>query len=524
MRRFIAVFVAVVLSLPALSFAVTKEELMRKIQDMSRQIEQLKQQTEDLKKEEVKKEERITKVEEKAEQAAWASWLEIGGDYRFRFDSLKGKVHDYYRFEDVLGWMLGAPPPSLISGYTVKNDALLTNRFGLNLKVNATEDINVRARLLMYKVWGHQTEGPVMGNFFADRAFGTFDGTVAHVPEDSILRVDYAFATWSHIGGAPVWFSIGRRPSTEGPPMYLRQNTERISTTAGVIGTLVNYAFDGLTIGAAPDIPSLPGAFVKLCYGKGFDSGYRGIPGQATLKDVNFAGISVVPYSTDKFHIELQANKGFDIFDNMPDAGVRTNLGDIDQFGGLVMGTLHDVGPGDLNLFLSAALSKTHPTDNLFMVDTNDDGVPDMGVAGLLYDAPALGGEKKDHTGNVIYLGARYDIKSTKTKIGAEYNRGSKYWITFTPAADDLWTSKLGTRGSVYELYLIQELGQIPIAKRGKAFVRLGYQYYKFKYTGSNSWIGKPKDIGTLANPMNAQMLAPIKNAQNIYVTFDVLF
>jgi hypothetical protein len=204
----------------------------------------------------------------------------------------------------------------------------------------------------------------------------------------------------------------------------------------------------------------------------------------------------------------------------MPDSGVRTNLGDIDQYGALVMGKVL----GNLNLFIAGALSKTHPNDNLFTfaIDGNADGTVDMQTgAGLLYNA----GNKKSHTGNLIYLGARYDIPTTGTKIGAEYNRGSKYWVAFAPAGDDIWTSKLGTRGSVYEVYVIQELKNKPISKRGKAFFRLGYQYYDFEYTGSNSWIGAPKKIDDLAkSPMNAQIFPPIDKAHDIYLTFDVQF
>jgi hypothetical protein len=214
----------------------------------------------------------------------------------------------------------------------------------------------------------------------------------------------------------------------------------------------------------------------------------------------------------------------------MPDLGVRTNLGDIDQYGLLVMGKINSVGPGDLNLFAAGGLSKTHPNDNMFtfIVDASAFGMGQIPAgAGLLWDA---GQDNKSRTGSIIYLGARYDIKSTGTKIGAEWNHGSKNWIVFAPAADDIWTSKLGTRGDVYEAYIIQELKLKPIAKRGKAFFRLGYQYYDFKYTGSNSWVGEPKKIKDLtASPADlmagrAQMFQPIDKAHDIYFTFDVQF
>lgn len=268
MRKVFVFFLSLALLLPVTSFAASMEEFMMKIESLTKELEKVKQQMEEMKKKEAQKEERITQVEEKAEKAAGPSWLEIGGDYRFRFDSLRGKVHDYVQFNPFATPFQPAPgfPMFLASptpGFTAKNDTLLLNRFGLNLKVNATEDINVKARLLMYKVFGHSTSAPIEGNFFGDRAFGPFDGTLGHVPSDNTLRVDYAYATWSNIGGYPWWVSVGRRPSTGGRPGNLRQYSD-VTGTAGTPCFMVDYAFDGGTIGFAPDIEALPGAYVKL--------------------------------------------------------------------------------------------------------------------------------------------------------------------------------------------------------------------------------------------------------------------
>jgi hypothetical protein len=449
------------------------------------------------------------------------SWLEIGGDYQYRFDSLKGTVHEYYNFQDVLPWQLGGmvtPPPATVKSYDVKNDSLMTNRFGLNLKANALEDVSVKARLIMYKVWGHETSGPADGAFFSDRATGPNDGTIGHIPQDNTLRVDYAYATVTNIGQLPLWFSVGRRPTTGGVPTNIKNNEEKTGS-AGVPGIMVDYAFDGATIGYAPDIEATPGAFLKLCYGKGFDSGFSTQTG-SSLKDTSFYGVMASLYDTENLRAQVQYQKGAHIFDAPSDGSaltgpVRHNLGDIDWIGGVVMGKVHD-----LNLFLSAAQSKTHPNDELFQVDAGAFGL--VPVAGLMYDA---GSNAESRTGTAVYIGGRYDIESLGTKIGVEYNQGSKNWIGMVPAADDVWTSKLGTRGSVYEIYVIQELKNQPISKKGKAFLKLGYQSYKFDYTGSNNWVGAPKKISDLAtSPANAQMLAPVEKATDIYLTFEVRF
>jgi hypothetical protein len=116
----------------------------------------------------------------------------------------------------------------------------------------------------------------------------------------------------------------------------------------------------------------------------------------------------------------------------------------------------------------------------------------------------------------------RYDLPS-RTKLGLEYNHGSKNWITFAPAADDIWTAKAGTRGNVYEAYVIQELNVRPVSSPGaKAFFRLGFQHYDFKYTGSNNWVGAPLRIDDVNGQL--QTLTPLKKAWDAYGTFEARF
>ncbi|MFA6823272.1 MAG: DUF3373 family protein, partial [Geobacter sp.] len=115
----------------------------------------------------------------------------------------------------------------------------------------------------------------------------------------------------------------------------------------------------------------------------------------------------------------------------------------------------------------------------------------------------------------------------SKTKLGFEYNYGSKNWISFAPAADDMWTSKVGTRGHVFEPYIIQELDLKPVSSYfAKAFFKLGYQYYDFQYTGSNNWVGGSEKISgiTAATPLAGMMGQPIDKAHDIYGTFEVHF
>ncbi|HEY6837889.1 MAG TPA: DUF3373 domain-containing protein [Geobacteraceae bacterium] len=493
-----------------------EQDLQQKIDSLSKQVDELKQQVDQTKKKSL------------------GQWLTIGGDYRFRYDYLQGDAVAYTQINPFFNpsQPVSATNPMAFAmpAQKFENSSLYTNRFGLDLKAKATENVSVTARLLMYKVSGAQDDaalrmtsidpatGQVSQNaFFADRA-GVFDGTLGHVPTDNKLLVDRVYATWNNIAEQPIWFSIGRRPSTGGIPSHLKQD-KAAPGNSGVPALLVDYAFDGATLGYAPDIDALPGAYAKLCYGIGFENGLTNDSGNG-LRDTHMIGVNIVPYDTDPFRAEFQWNRGVNIFDSPqilsgPGAALnsrpRAEVGDIDWYGLDFIGKLKNVGIGSLNWFVDAGLSVSHPNGK----------VNGLGQ-GLMFNA---GQAVDDRTGWAVYVGGRYDIEPTATKIGFEYNHGSRDWITFSPAADDMWTSKVGTRGNVYEGYIIQELKLKPISSYlSKTFFKVGYQYYDFDYTGSNNWMGGAVRLADLSNPANAQFFTPLKNAQDVYATFEVHF
>lgn len=566
---------------------VTNPELLKRVEALSAELAQLKSQidagndssrraTEDLK-EQVKK----------SEDKSIGKWLTIGGDYQFRLDSLKGETRtftdvnatfgnaqdklqaDFFgnpstvagsstyfgrmgmstagalsalmqfsqrmggvsNYNQALAFVSNPLNGGLIQGiggfavtvpsYKPNNDTLYTNRFGLDLHAKATNNVSVNARLVMYKVFGAQDDSAITNAgaapFFADRV-GVFDGTLSHVPSSSYLNVDRAYATWSNIADQDLWFSVGRRPSTNGAPGNIKLNAPGPGN-GGTPSLLVDYAFDGMTLGYAPDINGLTGAYGKICYGRGFESGFRSRPANS-IGDTDMLGVAIIPIDTDPLRVWAQWNRGFNIFDapkmnntyfgnTMP----KANLGDIDWWGVGAMGMIKNVGIGNLNYFVDAGLSISRPNNNVSA---------QFGFQGLLtggFFSPEAPTSKR---GNAISTGLRYDLPS-KTKLGVEYNHGSKNWITFAPAANDMWTSKVGTRGDVVELYLIQELANPPISSfLSKTFFRLGFQYYDFEYTGSNNWVGAPVKI----SDVNGQFMTttPVAKAYNAYATFEVKF
>ncbi len=580
-------------------------DLLNKIETMSRELEALKAQVKANEAKAAQTAEQVKAVASKTDSAALddlksqvtklegkslGKWLTVGGDYRFRVDSLKGETRT---FTDVNATFANAQQklqadffanPSTVAGsssyfgapqaggmstagalsglmafsqnmngvtsydqaraflanpgnagmvqgmgafaatvpaYKPENTSLYSNRFGIDLNAKATQDVSVTARLQMYKVFGSQDESSIVNSgsapFFSDRV-GVFDGTLSHVPSNSYLNVDRVYATWSNIADKEIWFSVGRRPTTNGAPSNLRLNNPRPGN-GGTPSLLIDYAFDGMTLGYAPDIDGLPGAYGKFCYGRGFESGFSKFAGNS-LVDTDMVGFSIVPIDTDPLRVWLMWDRGINIFDAptmsntyFGNTAAKVNLGDIDWFGLGAMSTIKKVGPGDLTVFGDWGMSKTHPNNNVSA---------QFGFQGLMTGSFFSPEAPTSKTGTAVYLGMRYDLPS-KTKIGLEYNHGSKDWITFAPASDDMWTSKVGTRGDVVEAYLIQELDKAPVSSFfSRAYFRLGVQHYHFNYTGSNNWVGAPVEMSSV----NGQMMTttPLENATNVYATFEVKF
>jgi hypothetical protein len=299
----------------------------------------------------------------------------------------------------------------------------------------------------------------------------------------------------------------------------------------------MNYPFDGLTLGYAYSglfgLEDFPGR-IRFCYGRGFESGPT--EDGDGLKDVDFAGISWDVYKKGNRFFTFQSFAAFDIF-NVPDGVDFPNPIEFNNY--LNDPDFYDPTDPDANLLLDRkTMGNIYHTTAVFMdkIDnlnyhisagwsrTDPRGVDELGN-GLLtswwdedYD------EEKD--GYSIYVGVRYDMDDHGLKLGLEYNYGSEDWIGFTPGHDEIYQSKLATRGSVYEAYLIYDLptGEA-ISKFAKTFVRLGYQHYDYEYTGSGFWLGEPVDIDeTPDDPLNAQFYAPVEDMDQVYLTFEAFF
>jgi hypothetical protein len=380
-------------------------------------------------------------------------------------------------------------PATFVGGYSNDTSILYTNRLRLNLDSKINDNLSVTARLSMYKAFGDSTGVQV---FDGQPSSMNIDGTTAGVPNSDLLRVERAYFTWNHVGGSPLYISIGRRPSTDGYPLNYRNDEPRGGTPSSA---LIDLQFDGITIGYHFNDKMI----WRLCYGVGYQSGFGNgnilkTPADR-LKDTHLIGMNLDLYQTEKTQIQATYAHAFDVTDGFngllvlpvnPVTGdpvnapvvmrytPSANLGAINLFGVNVNQRV-----GNMDLYASANYSGTRP---------NGTTSPFGGLMSDPFETPV------DHNGGMFFVGARYSIPKDdgRTKIGFEFNHGTKYWFNFAQAQDDIIAPKTDTRGDVYETYVTHRIYE-------RFILKLGYIKYNYNFSGSGWHVGAPKDLNTTA-------------------------
>ncbi len=377
------------------------------------------------------------------------------------------------------------------TGYST--DDIWRTKLQVNMNSEISDTLQFSGRLSMYKNWGDSTSRNVFNDSMQGRK-----------PDDSKVYAERAYIDWTlnPKSEVPITMTLGRQPSTDGPSHQIKEDTARK-------GTYSALAFDGAADGIVftADLDKyISSSYLRVAYGTpnvqdnvaGFT--YSGADNKG-FKNTRVAGIF---YDTSfeslnfKNLIQTYFVKGQDLNANPALGGNDTNVGDL-SLAGISIGGMNIANKWDL--FLQYAHVWLEPNGNTFDMSSMG-GSP---TTGLLSDSAST----QDKTGNALWLGTRYTIND-KWKVGAEYNKGSKNWFSFTTGTNDP-LNKLATRGEAYELYTIYKINKF-------ANLRLGYTQIDYEYTGSQSHLGAPQKI-TSALGQNA-----IKSVQNSYLVFNLLF
>ncbi|BCS96367.1 hypothetical protein DSLASN_19990 [Desulfoluna limicola] len=430
--------------------------------------------------------------------------------------------------------MGGMIPPA--DTYDADNDLIYTTKFRLNMNAKVNDNLSFTGRMAAYKVWGDSSGVNFNNNGMSDV---TLDGTSVSRPHGDTIHLERAYFNYKNdIGVVPYNFSLGRRPSTDGPPLeYAANSLEGGSPLASII----NWQFDGASLNfGLEEAIGIPGASLKLCYGVGFESDYGNsgsLSSNPQVDDVQLYGFisnfydddvtkvtlnyAYAPGLTDGFtgttvmpfivSAEDQNQDGTDEYYFTQNTGgfisrvePSTNIGDW-QAASLLFRTNLEESVGDVDLFLATSWSHTDPSKisgNPFYT---------LMGQGLL----SSNGELESHDGYSVYAGCVLPMP-LEAKLGLEYNWGSKYWFNFTGAEDSFTGSKLATRGHVVETYYIQ-----PIMGDNLS-VTVGGRYYDYEYTGSGNPLGEPVKV---SEAMATDALFPVLDkAWELYVSATMKF
>ena len=368
-------------------------------------------------------------------------------------------------------------------------DPIFRTRLNLNMKSDIADNLKFTGRLSSYKNWGDSNTDV--------NAMASMDAKQGRTPDNSsALYVERAYLDWALNNGSdyPMFLTIGRQPSSDGPSYQIKEGTTRK-------GTYDALAFDGAADGIVftsnldkllPGTTSLRFAYGTPNNGSTYNS--------ATMTDTKVSGVfldKTCSLLNAEHLIQIYAVNAKDLMAN-PAAGTNDlNIGDLALYGGMF--EVQNIAGFDF--FAHYAHSNAKPNGESVNLTTMGYGATE----GLL---TSTANDTTEKSGSAIWLGTQYTIADWA--VGAEYNKGSKNWFSFTFSPNDP-INKLATRGTATEIYLSKKINKF-------ANVRVGHVAIDYDYTGSGSWLAAPMAI------TSGLGTGAVKEQTNTYVTFNVLF
>jgi hypothetical protein len=394
------------------------------------------------------------------------------------------------------------------------------------MTIPINENAKIMGRLTMYKVHG----GAETANFNGspNTVSNSFNST--SVPGSDVLRVERASLVYTFPVGV---LSIGRQNTSDGPPMEVKEGTERQATPQALA---VNALVDGIGFKFHLDPLGLPeGSLFGLCYGIGYESGFGGGGSSKTAAvpvGFNFSNVNWTPQGPNAAAATLQVNnvgplKDSTVLGAMFDMPLLFQLGDSIQSANVYVGynrfgNMTDIPYGSTNNFpVPAMVGMGGMPSTQYVTATNNLGDMDQWTAtwkhkigdtftyfasygyikslpngktsqyGAYWNMPpAMGGQttqlagfggllgdaNKSQTATAYYLGMRWD-PTPKLGFGVEFNHGSPRWFTYNPAVGE-FDQKLGTRGDVWEGYVHWQFAK-------NAALRVGMVDYAYSHAFS---------------------------------------
>jgi len=380
--------------------------------------------------------------------------LKFNVDYRFFIDNMKY---------------------TMANGDKKGNDAFMANRLWINMNWKATNNLSFSGQLAYNKAFGERSYTPSSYNF------ENFDWVTNENAYDDRIRIRSAYFLYKNdtfMGTDIPWtFSVGRRPSTNGHLINLRDDDGASSP----MGHSINVEFDGLSSKfSLENVIGLDGMYVKFCAGRGMSNAapkFSPAPyasDSASNPDIDLMGFIFVPYDNGHYGIATQYYYANNLIDQkFSPTGIPQNsfntVGSMQNF--TANFTVSGIGDewsdylDDTFFFISGSMSMTNPDDR-------------GAQTGML-------GSKDSKNGFSTWVGLQMpSFMSEDGRWGLEYNQGSQYWRSITYAEDTNIGSKVATRGRAYEAYFTEPLIEDILS------LQVRYTYIDYKYSGSNGFFG----------------------------------
>lgn len=584
-KSIVALSAVAALSINGFAAEVSQAEMMKQLQMMQEQIKMLENRVKTAEEKNLAGalgsdktlEKRIAKLEtnvkKNTERASEAKMLANNDNIKWNVDFRTAM--DYIEYERA-------------DGTKTKNRDLFTNKLELGMGYAPNENMVFKGTLAYNKAFGANPPSDGAMSSFPQRGMGfdTFDWLSSESLADDKLRVKEAYWLYMNntfLGADVPWTaSIGRRPSTDGALVNLRENEQPKSP----LGHIINVEFDGGSFKWNLDrVTGIDGMYFKLCIGRGltnavsrfdmsggFESNGDFAKVDDTLSDIDMKGFIFVPYNDGQYSVETTVFRGtnlpgfetmslngtdgminltneatdadasgFDAPDTMAfnrDAMMQT-LGDLD--GAAISFKTDGIGDGindfldDTTFFASVAWSKTRPNNSITTVDT---AAVNAAIGGMV----AGGMTQEQAIEAMLESGMPFPTKqlgmlgSNDSETGHSVYLGVQFPAMFTE------DGRIGieyNKGSKYwrsMTYGEDTLAGSKLATRGDAWeiyynqplipnleLQLRYTQMNYDYTGSQGFFG---DGGTPYTMSEAEALGmnPIEKATDIRASITYKF
>ena len=423
----------------------------------------------------------------------------------------KVKVHDA---NDNIKWgvdlrtSLDTIEYTMADGSKKKNRDLFSNRLWLNMAYQPSDNVVFKGQLAYNKAYGADM------NNGRGRGYDQFDWVTNESLTGNEIQLRQAY--WLYMGknflgtDIPWTASLGRRPSTTGFLSHLREDDKAQSP----LGHNIDVEFDGgSSLFKLEKVTGISGMSFKICAGQGGTNAAPRFSGtdyagdsSTGLEDIKLAGFIFVPYDDGTIKVKTNAFKAF----NLPGISMNNNgeymtANGYASTGTAILSTKGDQVSGVVSVMVDGLDALNEESD--FLADTKvfasyavSQTQPDSGSMML--------GSTDDKKGHSFWIGTQMPVVALGGKFGLEYNKGSKYWRSFTYAEDTMIGSKLAARGDALEAYYTQ-----PLTKSLSAQLR--FTKIDYDYTGSNAFFGDGGTPMTIAQAQSAGM-NPVESAQDI--------